>query len=82
MQIPINQRKRVKGKSFFSLFGTDHPPTALGRSLENAPNFKAEYVRYDAVVRVQKTSVANPEGFRYRGFLYSRVPISIDDGTE
>ena len=45
MQIPINQRKRVKGKSFFSLFGTDHPPTALGRAPENAPNFKAEYVR-------------------------------------
>jgi len=45
MQIPINQRKRVKGKSFFSLFGTDHPPTALGRTPENAPKIVAEYVR-------------------------------------
>lgn len=45
IQLPINQRKRVKGKSFFSLLLLQHPPTALGDSSENAPKSQAEYVR-------------------------------------
>ena len=45
MQTAEKQAKRVKGKRIFPLFPYRYPPTALHRSPEIAPKFRAEYVR-------------------------------------
>ena len=82
MQIPINQRKRVKGKSFFSLFGIAHPPTALGRTPENAPKSLRNMCGKMLSCVCKKPPWRIPKGFGTEDFCSRAYLISIEDGTE